>query len=39
LVHLQGLSQLKELWLTGTKVTNQGVKKLQQVLPNCKIQR
>jgi len=38
-VHLQGLSQLKELWLTGTKVTAQGVKKLQQVLPKCTIYR
>ena len=37
LAHLKGLTKLKKLWLTGTKVTDAGVKKLQQALPNCKI--
>jgi hypothetical protein len=37
LVHLEGLSQLKELDLCGTNVSDEGVKKLQQALPNCEI--
>ena len=39
LVHLKGLTQLQELYLVDTKVTDEGVKKLQQALPNCKIRR
>lgn len=39
LLHLQGLSQLQVLQLYNTQVTRQGVKKLQQALPNCEIQR
>jgi hypothetical protein len=27
------------LWLTCTKVTDEGVKKLQEALPNCQIGR
>jgi len=30
--------QLQFLDISGTKVTDQGVKKLQQSLPNCKIE-
>jgi hypothetical protein len=37
-VHLGRLSQLETLWLHGTKVTDQGVQKLQQALPNCQIE-
>ena len=39
LEHLKGLSSLKELYLQGTQVTDEGVKKLQEALPNCKIRR
>jgi len=35
LVHLEGLTGLKELFLMNTKVTDAGVKKLKQALPNC----
>lgn len=37
LEHLKGLSQLKCLLLDDTKVTDAGVKKLQQALPKCEI--
>jgi hypothetical protein len=33
------LSQLETLWLKDTRVTDEGVKKLQQALPNCQIFR
>jgi hypothetical protein len=33
------LAQLKILQLAGTPVTDEGVKKLQQALPNCEISR
>jgi hypothetical protein len=39
LLHLHGLSQLHWLNLYDTKVTDEGAKKLQQALPNCRIQR
>jgi len=32
------LSQLRRLVLNSTTVTDGGVRKLQQVLPNCKIE-
>jgi hypothetical protein len=35
--HLKVLPQLQEVYLGGTAVTDAGVKKLQQALPNCKI--
>jgi Leucine-rich repeat (LRR) protein len=38
LEHLKGLSRLRVLWLHGTKFTHAGVEKLQQALPNCKIE-
>ena len=37
LEHLEGLAALKQLNLNLTRVTADGVKKLQQALPNCKI--
>ena len=37
LAHLKGLTKLESLLLYSTKVTNAGVKQLQQALPNCKI--
>jgi len=37
LVHLKGLTKLDWLVLNSTQVTNTGVKKFQQALPNCKI--
>jgi hypothetical protein len=39
LVYLRGLNHLRELKLQGTNVTDEGVKKLQQALPKCKIER
>ncbi|MFC1597360.1 leucine-rich repeat domain-containing protein [Planctomycetota bacterium] len=36
--HLKSLANLKELCVTGTQVTDDGAKKLQQALPNCKIE-
>ena len=37
LEHLQRMKQLIEIYLGGTRVTAAGVKKLQQALPNCRI--
>jgi hypothetical protein len=37
LVHLQGLTSLRELRLARTQVTNGGVTRLRQALPNCQI--
>jgi len=39
LEHLKGLTTLQELHLSHTKVSDEGVKKFQQALPKCKIQR
>ena len=39
LVHLKGLTNLQELSLYYTKVTDAGVANLQKSLPNCKIYR
>jgi hypothetical protein len=39
LEHLSGLTGLKILSLDGTQVTEDGVKRLQVSLPNCKITR
>lgn len=39
LVHLQGLTQLKDLDLGATRTTDQGCQKLQEALPNLRIQR
>lgn len=39
LEHVKGLTNLQELDLRGTQVTEEGVKKLQEALPNCKIHR
>jgi hypothetical protein len=33
------LIHLREICLASTHVTDKGVKELQQVLPNCKIER
>ena len=38
LEQLKGLTQLKELHVWATQVTDEGVLKLQEELPNCKIQ-
>jgi len=37
LVHLKELTNLHTLYLINTKVTDEGVKKLQTALPNCNI--
>ncbi len=37
LEHLKRMKNLRELWLGDTKVTETGVKKFQQALPNCTI--
>ena len=39
LVHLEGLTNLKELFFTDTKVTDAGVRRLQDALPKCVIKR
>ena len=39
LVHLAGLTNLEELWLYGTQVTDEGLAELRKALPNCSINR
>ena len=39
LARLQGLTQLKHLYLKNTRVTDAGVKALEKALPNVKIER
>jgi hypothetical protein len=39
LEHLGKLTQLRSVSLTGSRVTKAGVRKLQQALPDCKIER
>jgi len=39
LEHLKGLTNLDQLHLDGTQVTDAGVKKLNQILRNCHIWR
>ena len=39
LEHVTPLKELRQLDLTSTKVTDEGVAKLQKALPNCKITR
>ena len=39
LVHLTGLTKLKDLRLVGTQVTDQGVSELQKTLPNVQVTR
>jgi hypothetical protein len=39
LEHLRGLTNLALLNLRDTQVTDGGVKKLEEALPNCKINR
>ena len=36
-MHLKGLTNLRELYLDETKVTDAGLAAMQQTLPNCKI--
>ena len=35
--YLIGLKNLKKVFLNGTKITPEGVKKLKEVLLNCKV--
>jgi len=37
LVHLMGLSNLTDLDLGGTEVSDEGISKLKEALPNCEI--
>ena len=37
--HLKSLRNLRLLFLTGTHVTENGVRKLQSALPNCQIDK
>ena len=37
LVHLHGMVNLKQLWLSRTNATIDGVTQLHKLLPNCKI--
>ena len=39
LVHLKGLTNLEGLLLIGTQVTDAGVAKLKEALPDCRISR
>ena len=39
LVHLEGLAKLEALGLKNTQVSDAAVKKFQQALPNCKVER
>jgi hypothetical protein len=39
LVHLEGLEKLEALGLKNTQVSDAAVKKFQQALPNCKVER
>ena len=39
LVHLEGLEKLEALGLKNTQVSDAAVKKFQQTLPNCKVER
>ena len=38
LVHLKGLTNLKNLGLSNTKITRAGIAELQKALPNCEIE-
>ena len=38
LEHLKEMKELRYLGLTGTNVTDKGVKELQAALPDCKIE-
>ena len=37
LVHLEDLPKLEKLFVFQTQVSDEGVKNLQQALPNCKV--
>lgn len=39
LVHLAGLTRLELLGLENTQITDAGLAKLKEALPNCKISR
>jgi len=36
-VHLKGMTGLKTLYLTGTKVTNDGLEDIRRALPKAKV--
>ena len=37
LAHIKGMTSLRKLYLTDTKVTDAGIAELQKTLPNCRI--
>jgi hypothetical protein len=39
LEQLERLSSLKQLWLSGTVVTDAGMKQLREAIPNLKVTR
>ena len=39
LEHLKGFTIIKTLDLTGAQITDEGIKKPEQALPNCEIRR
>jgi hypothetical protein len=39
LEHLKALPRLKEMWISGTPITKEGIKRLQQEMPTLKTVR
>ena len=38
LAHLRSLPKLRVLWVKDTRISDEGIRKLQQALPDCEIQ-